>query len=168
MIYIVTSLPRTGTTSLCKMAEICGLKSKHVLKHSSLTKCLSDGYSFFADTPFYSPEFLLGLLESNNVKIKFVYSHRNHKSHTQSISKWLTTWKPSSSLNSKINLYDNICYSNILNPEYIKQHYVYIKQISSFYDIELLDYTFDQGWKSFCNFINKPVPNQPLPHLNKL
>jgi hypothetical protein len=171
-IYFVTSLPRTGTTSLCKMADICGLKSIHVLKNISFIDAINQGYSFFADTPFYSPEFILGLLEygiQNKYNIKFIHSHRDQESHKVSINKLFKQWKPPppTKIYNKISLLNCLCYSKI-DQNYIKNQYNYIKKISSYYNIDILDYSFNKGWKDFCNFIEKPIPNTKLPHKNKL
>lgn len=176
-IFFVTSLPRTGTTSLCKMAEICGLKSLHVLKKISFSDALDQGYNFFADTPFYCPEFLVGLLELGlkteknnkleNIKVKFIYSHREQKSHENSISKLLKKWQPPQKIYNPLSLLDHLCYER-LNEKYIKNHYHFIKKISSFYKIDILDYNFIEDWKSFCSFIERPIPNKKLPHENKL
>lgn len=169
-IYFVTSLPRTGTTSLCSMANLCGLKSLHVLKNQSFTQAIDSGYIFFGDTPFYNPEFLIGVLESgfkDRYDIKFIYSHREAVSHQNSLNKLFNKWKPPEKIVNKISLLDNLCYSK-LNTNYIKIHYNYIKKISMLYNIEILDYRFNKGWGSFCDFIGKPIPNSSLPHKNKL
>jgi hypothetical protein len=167
-IYIITSLPRTGTTSLCQMADICGLKSIHVLKNKSFKYALNEGYNFFADTPFYDPEFLIGILECEMLdNIKFIYSHRETMSHQNSINKFLHTWQPPKKIHNKIGLLDKLCY-NKLNQTYIENHYNYIKKISFLYNIDMLDYKLNEGWKPFCSFINKPIPNVILPHKNKL
>ena len=53
-ITIVTSLPRSGTTTICEMAKICGFRPCHVLKEdlsASLEK-----YNFFADLANELPE----------------------------------------------------------------------------------------------------------------
>ena len=169
-IYFVTSLPRTGTTSLCSMADLCGLKSIHVLKNQSLTQALDNGYNFFADTPFYNPEFLIGILESglkDKYNIKFIYSRREIISHQNSLDKLFNKWKPSEKIYNQISLLDHLCYER-LNIEYIKNHYNYIKKISSYYKIDILDYNFNKDWKPFCDFIEKPIPNKKIPHKNKL
>jgi hypothetical protein len=187
-IYFLTSLPRTGTTSLCKMANICGLKSLHVLKNISFADAINQGYNFFADTPFYSPEFLIGLLElglkkndklenlNNSTelsslikihKVRFIYSHRQQECHKISLGKLFKKWKPPLKIYNKVSLLDHLCY-NKLDDNYIKNHYEYIKKISSLYEIDMLDYSFNKGWKDFCNFIEKPIPNKELPHINKL
>ena len=105
-LFMVTSLPRTGTTSLCSMASHCGLKSMHVLKNHSLIDAINSNYNFFADTPFYSPEFLIGVLESGLEKtynIKFIYSHREALSHQNSLNKLFNKWKPSKKIFNKIS-----------------------------------------------------------------
>jgi hypothetical protein len=169
-IYLVTSLPRTGTTSLCEMAKICGLKSLHILKNISLADALNDGYNFFADTPFYSPEFLVGLLESIDTKkysIKFIYSHRDFELYKKSLDKLLTRWSPSSKLSNRIYLLDHLCYNN-LSDSFIKNHYNYISTISKLYNVDLLDYKFTDGWEKFCDFIDCKVPSMPIPKLDCL
>ena len=169
-IYFVVSLPRTGTTSLCQMANICGLKSLHVLKNISFIEAIDSGYIFFADTPFYDPEFLISLLEfgiNKNYTIKFIYSHREERSHIASVNKLLNKWQPPKTIYSKISLLDHLCYKK-LNNDYIKNHYSYIKKISVFYNINMLDYNFNNRWREFCEFIDKPIPNVRLPHKNKL
>jgi FkbM family methyltransferase len=171
LLYFVTSLPRTGTTSLCQMAYLCGLKSQHVLHDKSFLEMLNQKYTFFADTPFYDPLFLIGLLEGiqNQYNIKFIYSHKEILSHQNSLKKLYQIWRPPdiNKIFDKLSLIDNLSYNKLLFDN-IKNHYNYIKKISTFYNIEMLDYQFDQGWSSFCNFINSPIPDVPLPHLNKL
>lgn len=173
-LYFVTSLPRSGTTSLCEMANICGLKSLHVLKSMSFKQSLDCGYVFFADTPFYSPEFLMGLLEcglQEKYLIKFVYSHTKKDDHLKSINKLYSIWKPSKRFKLKIDLMDILCHRNIVLTDknnYIDKHYTYIKHISSFYGISLLDFSFRNGWNQFCKYLDKPIPNISIPHKNKL
>jgi len=186
-IYFVTSLPKSGAKSLCEMAETCGLKCLHVLKNISLTDAINQGYNFFTDTPFYSPEFLIGLLELGlnedydeklenlkirslelsslirTYKIKFIYSHMESESYKLSLNKFLTQWKPNCKIYNKLSLLDQLCYTK-LDENYINNHYNYIKKIAHFYKIDMLDYSFKKGWKDFCNFIEKPIPNKKIPY----
>jgi hypothetical protein len=169
-IYFVISLPRTGTTSLCEMDNLCGLNSLHVLMNISFIEALDQGYNFFADTPFYNPEFIIGLLESglqDRYNIKFIYSKRETASHQNSLNKLFNKWKPPNKIYNKLGLLDNLLY-NKLDSNYTKNHYGYIKKISTLYKIEILEYTFNKGWKNFCDFIKRPIPNSALPHRNKL
>jgi hypothetical protein len=152
------------------MADICGLKSIHVLKNISFIDAINQGYNFFADTPFYSPEFIIGLLEygiQNKYHIKFIHSHRDQESHEASMSRLFKKWKPDSKIRQKICLLDQLCYDKI-DKNYIKNQYNSIKQISRLYSIDMLDYNINKGWRDFCNFIEKPIPNTKLPHKNKL
>lgn len=168
-IYIVTSLPRTGTTSLCEMANICGLKSLHVLKHISFIDALNFGYNFFADTPFYSYDFLIGVLETLDPKqysVHFIYSHKDFESHKRSLNKLLSLWLPKkNNFTDKIHFMDYLCYKN-LNDNFIKNHYKYICYISKLYNIKILDYKFSDEWSIFCDFINVQNPSVPLPKID--
>jgi hypothetical protein len=167
-IYFLTSLPKSGTTSLCRMADMCGLKSLHVLKNVSLISALNEGYNFYADTPFYSPEFLIGLLEfeiQKKYNIKFIYSHRINNDHKKSLEKMYLNWNIPKPTN-KISLLDHILHNKIKKYDN-ENHHLYIKTISTIYNINLLNYNFSEGWASFCEFINKPIPKDTIPHLNK-
>jgi hypothetical protein len=171
-LYFVTSLPRTGTTSLCKMADICGLKSLHILRGISFYAAIENNSNFFADSPFYSPEFLIGILEygiQQQYSIKFIYSIRDTDSHVNSLNKLYKTWTPPkiNHITKKIDLFDNLNYSKF-SREYIQLHHTYIQNIANMYNIELLSYIFSDGWENFCRFIDRPVPNAKIPWLNKL
>jgi Sulfotransferase domain len=163
-VFIVASLPRTGTTSLCAMAKICGLKPMHVLE-GLLEKAIDEGYDFFSDTPFYIPEFLCGVLESSNREIKLIYSHRNKKDWLASMETLKKIWIPTEILD-KQTLIDDLCYKYMETNSSIEKHHEYIRQISEKYDIEMLDYKFGDGWEPFCRFIDKHIPDCKIPHLN--
>lgn len=169
IIYFVVSLPRTGTKSLCKMAEICGLKSQHVLQ-KTFKESIAEGYNFFAYTPFYIPEFLMGFLENNrNLNIKFIYSERDYISWKDSIKMFLKDWSPESFRKSYVDFVDNICW-NYLNENYnsVINHFVYIKEIAKNFNIPILQYNLNQGWDPFCSFLDVPIPKDiKIPHLNK-
>jgi hypothetical protein len=170
VLYIVVSLPRTGTTSLCTMGDICNCKSCHVLGDEKILDLLKQGYNFFADTPFYSPEFLLGIIEvlQSEYDIKFIYSHRDTESWKNSFNKLTSKWSypKHPTCTSKWDFYDYICYrSMITDPE---THYSVIKNIASMYDISVLDYSFKEGWAPFCEFLSVDIPDKDLPWLNTL
>jgi hypothetical protein len=167
-IFFVTSLPRSGTTSLCEMSKICGIKSQHILGNHSFQKLIDNEILFFADTPFFSPEFLVGFLENNtNYNVKFIYSLRETESHTESLKYLYKIWSPFSEKHCKHNLLDRICHEKIIKTDILKNHKKYIKLISETYDVPMLEYSFSNGWTNFCSFIDKPIPNQPIPHKNK-
>lgn len=168
-IYLVVSLPKTGTTSLTKMAKICGLESIHVLGNNKFSDLLLNGYTFFADTPFYNPEFLLGILESlsEEYKINFIYSDREEYSWETSFKKLINKWNYPKSLPqpNKKKLSDYIFYRNFYKNQ--KIHYDILLEISKIYNIPILNYKFEDGWKPFCDFLKCETPNVELPHLNK-
>lgn len=173
-IYLVVSLPRTGTTSLCEMAKICGIKNLHVLSIPFIS-AIDQGYGFFADTPFYSPEFLLGLLETNfqNHKYKFIYAHRDDNEWSKSINKLYEKWPVNISFNDillkkRIVLLDKVCHRTIKKtPQIPSEHYKIIKNICSLYHVPMLDYRFSDGWESFCNFTHTNIPQDiKIPHKN--
>ena len=71
VIFFVVSLPRTGTKSVCKMADLCDLKPMHVLDTSKrLISHIENGYNFFADTPFYNPNFFNSALNLGSSGIR--------------------------------------------------------------------------------------------------
>jgi hypothetical protein len=169
-IYIVTSLPRTGTTSLCKMAKICELNAKHVLSGIKFHVALDNNFKFFADTPFYSPEFLIGLLESlsnEEYNFKFIHSHREREKWEVSFNRLNEKFFYKRNIVNRITLMDNICYTKTIPSFNFEDHYNKIKEISKIYNIPMLDYNFKDGWEPFCNFLGCDIPNVELPHLNK-
>lgn len=169
-IYIVCSLPRTGTTSICKMANELKLKPMHVL-NENFKQSVERGYNFFADTPFYSPEFLIAILQYVD-KVKLIYIDRPLEEVKKSffsskITEYLTEY--TSFQSDKLHLHDAICYQQIHhNPDFLNNHKSYMQDIASNYNIDLLLYNFEDGWKPFCDFINTDyVPSIPIPHLHK-
>lgn len=48
--------------------------------------------------------------------------------------------------------------------EEYKKHYAFIRAITP--KDRLLELDLKQGWKPLCDFLNKPVPDQPFPHVN--
>lgn len=177
-VFFVVSLPRTGTTSLCEMADICGLRSMHVLKQNnnndiSLIDAIKSGYNFFADTPFYDPSFLHGVLTFNDqYNIKFIYSHRDSNVLEKSIYKLYSYWLPKKDITNLVRLQDKISYEYIISKisnNFFDQHYDTIKYLARFYGVDMLDYSFSSGWDSFCNFCDVSKPdNIELPHKDVL
>ena len=163
-IYIVTSPPRTGTTSVCKMAEMCGMKPMHVLR-GSFRKALEEGHVLFSDTPFYVPEFLCGLLESLNCKVKFIYCHRDADEWRESMKRLEGIWRPGK-LKNRLGALNDLCYEYMDSDLFIERHYKNIKKVSEAYGVQMLDYRFGDGWAPFCDFVGKPEPDVEVPHMN--
>ena len=176
MIYFCSSLPRSGTNSICRMASICGLKPMHVLNNSKrLIEHIEDGYNFFADTPFYNPNFIVSFLESykNSDSVKIIHVDRNmeewHNSFTGLWAGWSSKPNIRHDSNSIINFLDKLNYEYLLQYEDTKERYKIhrhsIKEIAKLYNIEILYYSFSDGWKPFCDFTNKPIPAHEMPFI---
>lgn len=168
-ITIVTSLPRSGTTTICEMAKICGFKPCHVLKEDfsiSLEK-----YNFFADTPFYSPEYLLALSQIYK-NLKFIYINRDLSDVYESmqktnIDKYLEDYlNKVDNINKKEVLQDALCW-NFIHKNKSLDHKNIIFSIARNYSIPILEYNFNEGWDSFCSFMECEKPKKEIPHLNK-
>lgn len=173
MIFFVVSLPRTGTTSMCRMADICGMKALHVLKKPKaedylLGDALADGYNFFADTPFYLPEFLCGFLESGRRDVGFVYIHKDREAWDRSLGRLYEKWRPRDDLNKKIVTMDHMSRNYMLNNPTIDEHHGYMVKLAGHYGVRMLDYRWGDGWPPFCDFVGASVPDLPVPHLDVL
>jgi hypothetical protein len=46
-----------------------------------------------------------------------------------------------------------------------REHYAHVKEITP--PEQLLEYRLGSGWEPLCEFLGKPVPNQPFPRLNE-
>lgn len=179
--YFVVSPPRSGTKSLTKMANICGLKFKH-----SPVKAFFDiinDFDFFADTPVYCPTTVEQICNTTNFEPCFIYIEKDFKKLYLSwknnlllayYTKWYNTDFESL---REIDKFDFLCYykelfnGHLLTEENCEElfwlHKKNIVEIALKYDKQLLMYNFGEGWDPFCRFINQPIPNIPLPHLNK-
>lgn len=45
------------------------------------------------------------------------------------------------------------------------KHYAHIRSIVP--EDRLLEFRSEDGWEPLCRFLNKPVPNESYPHINK-
>jgi len=184
-VYFVISLPRTGTKSLCKMANTCGYEFKHA-PINLFKKELDSGKNFFADTPCFVPSFIEKIFNIENINPKFIYIEKDYNN-------LFSSWE-------KVNLYLNYTrmfkqYQNeetrqSMNPNAVtdflslhesfsetyldKINYAYlfelhkqkIVSIINKNNKELLMYKFEDGWEPFCNFLGCEIPSTELPHLN--
>ena len=169
IIYLVVSLPRSGTTTLCEMAKICGLNPSHVLKQDF--SIALEKYNFFADTPFYSPEYLLAICQIYK-NIKFIYIDRDivevkNSMQKANIHNYLKNFLHKKiEINDKVILQDALCW-NYIHKNHEINHKQLIINLSNTYSIPMLIYNFKDGWEPFCNFINSKIPQSNIPHLNK-
>ena len=177
-IFFVVSLPRTGTRSLCEMAQMCNLNPLHVLykvrnyQNAPFSDIIKNGVNFFSDTPFYNHYFLNSIIEygiQEQFNIKFIYSIRAYWGWKKSFDKMINDeWRPK----NKYKVLSRIDYLDYINYQYIYQYYHNtddhlkdIQLVSEIYNIPILLYSFDVGWEPFCDFIEKPIPKTGIPHI---
>lgn len=178
--YFVVSLPRSGTSSIAQMANICGLRSKHcpfIYFDAYLQK---NNYDFYSDTPVYVPSIVKKLCHKDNVK--FIYIDRPYAEIFDSWTRCglFRTYNSMIIENKKNNitkgrLFDFQSYnesfgekelSNINYIEIFAQHKQIIIDLIQTYNKKLLIYKFSDGWESFCDFLQVKVPNVEIPKLN--
>lgn len=167
--YFVVSPPRSGTQSLCKMAEILGLTSYH----SPLTTDIIKVGDFFADTPFFSINLIRELLETPCHY--FIYSNRTIREIANSWER-VNLFKYYNKLQSSNNLpaeqkIDKKIYEELFGHErfinfdkslyYFNNHKNTISQLIP--KERILFYSFKLGWKPLCDFLNVPLPKDSLP-----
>ena len=176
MRVFVVSPPRTGTVSICKMADMCGYRSKHapiwtIKNHRSRI------FNFYADTPCYEPEHIKGWVDESP-EYKFIYID---KPPEELIDSWIKV--------GLINNYENFqsAPTEQLNPGQKYDKEIYTKAFTNKLSTEtavdifmnhrdtiisiipsnrLLIYKFDDGWDPFCDFLHVKVPKTSIPRLN--
>lgn len=180
--YYVVSLPRSGTTSICKMAKMCGLNSNHAPVGNLKYRSIATSFDFFSDTPVFCPREIENICSYDNVFPKFIYIDR-------CFSEIFDSWK-------RVNLYKNYkemlstdkhtmnhskkfdfeAYQNAFNEvelndenyiEIFQKHKNLITEEINKFNKPLLIYNFNEGWEPFCDFLNVSIPEENIPILNK-
>ena len=183
--YFVVSLPRTGTTTLCKMGNIVGLNAKHC-PHKQLSHFLkTNQYNFFSDTPIFTPSTIDIICVNKNYDSKFIFIDRDFTDIFQSWIKVnlfgnylhiINTYNNnkdgiSSSMlfdyESYVEAFDNKILNEVNYLEIFNKHKKMVIDKILGNDKPLLVYNFNDGWKPFCDFIGTDIPNVDIPILNK-
>ena len=173
--YFVISLPRTGTRSICKMAKICGLNPKHVPHAGYHRQIISSSYNFFADTPIFCPSVIKNICNNIDINSKFIYIEKDYKEIFDSWNKIKLYRNYTNFVKINSDKFDYKSYKEAFNNEILtennyklifQKHKNTVFEILNNYHKEYLIYRFDQSWDPFCSFINKPIPKEPIPHLN--
>lgn len=178
--YFVVSPPRSGTSSLCEMASIVGLRYMHA-PVTSIVHVMNPGMpefyarQFIADTPVFRPSFIESVMDSD--KNKFIYCDRSSDIWVKSFERVnlheaYIRMRGQDNLNhvqrldrdSLAELFDNKEYSTEMAMEAHGKHKR--KIITTLRPDQLLIYDFSMGWNPFCEFLGVDVPNVPLPHRN--
>jgi hypothetical protein len=182
--YFVVSLPRTGTTSICKMAKMCGLNPKHAPQMYFDNFLEKNDFDFFSDTPVFCPSVIRQLVSNEKIKAKFIYIDRdfdvvfdswkrvnlyNNYSNMVSVKNKGDTL--SKSMQFDLDSYENAFDYNFLDENNYKS--IFENHKKNIIDIienakkPLLIYDFNSGWESFCEFLNVDIPKDNIPILNK-
>lgn len=182
--FFVVSLPRSGTTSINKMAELCGLSPRHAPCSYFDPYFKRKNYNFFSDTPLYAPSTIDFICNYNHCEMKFIFIEREFDKIFDSwkrvglyrnYTRMYNDYQSSKELMSKGRLYDFSMYNEAFDNVFLDENsYKKIFQnhkekiISKIkeYGKELLIYKFEDGWEPFCNFISSEIPNEEIPHLN--
>lgn len=176
--YFVVSLPRTGTTSLSKMAAETGLLIRHcpgpAIQHIISPNIPEfNKVEFVADTPCYVYSVISKLLTYEN--FKFIYCEKDLNAWVESFERNdLHIGYEDIRTNLELNSMDRNYLMEIFNggvysTELAKRMFRFHKQwvLNTIPEDRLLVYNFSDGWKPFCDFLEKPIPEIKLPHLNK-
>lgn len=173
--YFVVSLPRTGTTSLSKMARICGLNPKHAPHYYWDRHLENNIFDFFSDTPVFSPSTIQKIIDNTNFESKFIFIEKDFTEIFESWVKMGLFYNYKGFYGETTN-FDFVSYNDAFgNQELTEQNYEEIFSNHKKIVIDLIQknnkpllmYNFNMGWDPFCEFLQVQVPNEPIPTLNK-
>jgi Sulfotransferase domain len=183
--YFVVSLPRSGTSSITKMAEICGLRVKHCPHNYFEHYFNKNQFDFYSDTPIFVPSEIENICKKEDIEVKFIFIDRPFSEIFDSwgrvnlydnYKKMFKDWTEDKESMSIGRLYDfesyNKSFQNIFCDEnnyneVFQRHKESVISIIKEYGKELLIYNFEYGWKPFCDFLEVEIPSEEIPILNK-
>ncbi len=183
-VYFVISLPRTGTSSISRMAKMVGFTPQHPPHQSFIHNWKGEwGWNFFSDTPTFCPKNVEMVCQSNEIEPKFIFIERDFDDVFQSwinvklfnnyntiitASKGEGVYLPA--MEFDLDSYSDAFDGEILTEENYKMifenHKLKVLSIIEKYKKPILIYEFNQGWEPFCKFTNTEIPTDEIPHLN--
>jgi|688.fasta_scaffold46354_1 hypothetical protein len=183
-VYFVISLPRTGTSSISRMAKMVGFTPQHPPHQSFIHNWKGEwGWNFFSDTPTFCPKNVEMVCQSDEIEPKFIFIERDfdevfkswvdvklfyNYNNTILASKGDDVYLPA--MEFDLDSYSNAFDGEILTEDNYKilfeNHKSKVLSIVEKYQKPILIYNFNQGWKSFCEFTNTEIPEEEIPHLN--
>lgn len=183
-IYFVISLPRTGTSSISRMAKMVGFTPQHPPHQSFIHNWKGEwGWNFFSDTPTFCPKNVEMVCQSDEIEPKFIFIERDfdevfkswvdvklfyNYNSTILASKGDGVYLPA--MEFDLDSYTDAFDGEILTEENYKilfeNHKSKVLSIVEKYQKPILIYNFNQGWKPFCEFTNTEIPEEEIPHLN--
>lgn len=179
--YFVISLPRTGTTSVCRMAKECGLNVSHA-PNLYFKSRINENFDFYADTPVFCPDVIENVIKNETINSKFIFVERDFDLVFSSwvnvglYANYISMYDSDFENLKPTQQYDLTSYNKAFNNKKLDVHnYANIfeehrKKVTSIVESsgkELLIYNFNDGWDKFCSFLKKDKPNVDIPHLNK-
>ena len=167
---------KTGTTTLSSCLKMLGLRHKSgntdLIK---MIKCDSnyerfdkvvEKYDAFKDLPF---NLMYEYLDKKFPNSKFIHTIR------ESETAWLNSFKrhcsqgKGSSLNRKLMFgYEDVNGNEEAFLRIYREHNANIEKYFKNKQDQILKVCWEteNSWEKLCNFLNKPIPELPLPHLN--
>jgi hypothetical protein len=155
---------KTGTTSMYKAYSLLGFRAVHFLRLGNqptegwvdyIKKC---NYDAFSDIPMSFGN-LFKELEKAFPNSKFILTLREKESLKKSLQNYFQG--SPYEIKNLLDLEDEIKKYEERNNEIIQ----YFKNKPG--RLLVMNLFDGDGWNELCNFLNKPIPNKPFPHLNK-
>lgn len=175
--FIVVSLPRTGTKSLCEMAQIMGFEVAHApgtAYYSALATA-----DFVADTPAFMPSLIKEALDSSD-EVKFIYSAKSPRDWMLSMDKvgLSNNYNEMCRMNREdMTAHNKIDYDALYEvfsgpvaalPITMKAYRDHGTMVRTLIPADrLLVYNFSDGWAPLAEFMGVDVPDVEIPHLNQ-
>ena len=163
---------KTGTISLATALNILSFTTSHWDDHEALCHAIKtgnyhipaiDNHDAILDLPIPS---IFSDLDKCYENSKFIYTYREPESWIRSLKNYFGKRR--------------FCYEEFLfhgtwffNEEHSRKMFLKHHQLVINYfedrkdDLLIIDIIKGEGWEKLCNFLNKPVPSVPFPHLNK-
>ena len=175
--FVVVSLPRTGTLSICQMLTSLGFSCEHPVG-PSWEAFMGRDRDVLADTPMFAPSVINYALEHSD-DVKFIYLNKNPSDWVASMQKikLADTYNRMHANPEKevVSIYSKIDYSSlheVLDGPFDEtegrrkfgEHRQFVERTIP--PERLLIYHFSKGWGPLCEFVGKPVPDIDVPHLN--
>jgi len=182
--YFVVSLPRTGTSTICKMSEIVGKKWSHapVSRYENLIK--NSSKNFFSDTPIFNPNVIREIISYEDIDSKFIFIDRDfnqvynswvncglYRNYSMMYNKSINDINMSNSQKFDFKNYNESFLNKRLNEKTYKKvfetHKSTVINLVKDNNKDLLIYRLNEGWDKFCDFLEVSIPDKEIPWLNK-
>ena len=183
-VYFVISLPRSGTSSISRMANIVGFKAQHPPHQSFVHNWKGQWeWNFFSDTPTFCPKNVEMVCQSTEIEPKFIFIERDFddifnswvnvnlfKNYNKLIEASNGDSEYHPSMEFDFDSYTDAFGGEILTEEnyrtIFQNHKTKVLKIVEEYNKPILIYDFKDGWGPFCEFTNTEIPDEEIPHLN--